>query len=73
MKYADIEHISKRIVDGKFIIFTEHQSTWYPNMPLRMLSYIARTFERMFGAGSLYSTVLVKIPTPKFYVFYNGV
>lgn len=51
----------------------EHQSTFTPNMPLRDLLYIARELEPMIKDISVYASKLVKIPTPKFVVFYNGV
>ena len=62
------------IMDGKIVCFTEHQSTVNPNMPLRLLIYAARTYERnqLTGKDVLYSTRLVKIPVPEFYVLYNG-
>ena len=61
------------IMDGKFVCFIEHQSTINPNMPLRLLIYAARTFERYFlNENLIYSSNLLKIPTPEFYVLYNG-
>lgn len=50
----------------------EHQSTINPNMPLRDLFYVAQVLQGMVKDENLYSTSLVKIPTPKFVVFYNG-
>ena len=50
----------------------EHQSSFNPNMPLRFLQYIAREYEKLLKGKSLYYTNLVKIPTPRFVVFYNG-
>lgn len=50
----------------------EHQSTINPNMPLRDLFYVAQVLQGMVKDENLYSTSLVKIPTPKFIVFYNG-
>ena len=50
----------------------EHQSSFNPNMPLRFLQYIAREYEKLMKGKSLYYTNLVKIPTPRFVVFYNG-
>ena len=41
-------------------------------MPLRDLLYIARQLERYVKDETLYSTVLTKIPVPRFVVFYNG-
>ena len=50
----------------------EHQSTWNPNMPLRDLFYIASEYQMLADQKSLYSSVLCRIPVPKFLVFYNG-
>lgn len=50
----------------------EHQSTYNPNIPLRNLFYIADEYQRLVVQKSLYSTVIQKIPTPRFIVFYNG-
>lgn len=49
----------------------EHQSTYNPNIPMRDLFYIARLYEKVIVEKTLYSTTLVKIPTPRFMVFYN--
>lgn len=50
----------------------EHQSTPCPNMPLRDLFYVAKLLKKITQEDDLYSSKPVKIPTPKFYVFYNG-
>ena len=50
----------------------EQQSTYCPNMPLRNLQYISRELESWLKGRSLYVSRLVKIPTPRFIVFYNG-
>lgn len=50
----------------------EHQASFNPNMPLRDLIYIARQLEKFFLNKSIYSSKLVKIPVPRFVVFYNG-
>ncbi|MCO7120500.1 Rpn family recombination-promoting nuclease/putative transposase [Ihubacter massiliensis] len=60
------------IIDGRLIILIEHQSTINPNMPLRMLVYIAKEYEKFYFSKAIYSKQLVKIPTPELYVFYNG-
>ena len=62
------------IMDGKFICFIEHQSSINQNMPLRCLIYAARTYDRktIYDERLMYSTQLIKIPTPEFYVLYNG-
>ena len=60
------------IMDDVFICFIEHQSSINPNMALRLLIYLARTYERFFTGDDLYRSTLIKIPTPEFYVLYNG-
>ena len=50
----------------------EHQSTYNPNMPLRELIYFVTIIKKLVENKYLRSHKLVKIPTPKFAVFYNG-
>ncbi len=52
----------------------EHQSTYNPNMPLRGFSYFARLYEQYISEHDLdiYGTKSVKIPAPRYIVFYNG-
>ncbi len=52
----------------------EAQSTWNPNMPLRGLFYFARLFQGYVEANELdiYSRAQVKLPVPRYVVFYNG-
>ena len=54
------------------IYLYEHQSTVNPNMPLRDLFYITSEFSELVELKSLYSSALIKLPTPNFVVFYNG-
>ena len=60
------------LIDGKIITLVEHQSTINANMPLRFLQYAARLYERIENPRDRYLRRLKKIPTPEFYVFYNG-
>ena len=60
------------IMDGVFICFVEHQSTINPNMALRLLIYLARTYERFYTGDDLYKSTLIELPTLEFYVLYNG-
>ena len=60
------------LIDGKIIALTEHQSTINANMPLRFLQYAARLYEHIQNPRDRYLKYLKKIPTPEFYVFYNG-
>ncbi len=50
----------------------EHQSTYNPNMPLRDLIYVSCEYQKLIVNKTLYSSMIQKIPTPKFIVFYNG-
>ena len=57
---------------GTYLNLYEHQSTVNPNMPLRCLIYIAKEYEKLMDKSSLYSSRQQQIPTPCFFVFYNG-
>ncbi len=53
----------------------EQQSSWNPNMPIRGLMYFGKVYETYFdriGKERLFFNSLIKIPTPKYIVFYNG-
>ncbi|MCM1128253.1 MAG: hypothetical protein NC429_17520 [Lachnospiraceae bacterium] len=50
----------------------EHQSTLPVNLPLRDLLYIADILQKMVMDKTIYSSRRVKIPSPEFIVFYNG-
>ena len=60
------------VIDGKFVVLIEHQSTINKNMPLRFLMYMARVYEKMIDNKAVYKQNLIKIPTPEFIVLYNG-
>jgi len=49
-------------IDGKLIVLLEHQSTVNPNIPLRMLMYIARLYEQIIGAKNIYASTRITIP-----------
>lgn len=70
--YMNIINDVSCLIDGKIIILAEHQSTINENMPLRFLEYIARLYEKLQNPKDRYLRKLSKIPTPEFYVFYNG-
>ena len=60
------------LIEGKFIVLIEHQSSINPNMPLRALVYLAKEYEREYFGKDVYSRKKIPIPTPEIYVFYNG-
>ena len=70
--YMNIVNDVSCLVDNKIIVLAEHQSTINENMPLRFLQYIARLYEKLQKPTDRYLRTLSKIPTPEFYVFYNG-
>ena len=61
------------LVDG-FMNLYEHQSTYNPNMPLRDCLYMLQLYQNYIDSRNLdlYSSMLLKIPTPRLIVFYNG-
>lgn len=54
------------------VVLGEHQSTINNNIPIRLLMYVGRTYEQLLSGHRKYETELIEIPTPEFYVFYNG-
>ena len=60
------------LVDGQFILMIEHQSTVNPNMPLRLLEYIARIYGNTVDSRAKFSRHLVPLARPEFIVFYTG-
>lgn len=50
----------------------EHQSTYCPNMPLRGFLYFADLYRKQLKGTDLSIRRLIRIPTPHYIVFYNG-
>jgi hypothetical protein len=59
-------------IDNRLVILIEHQSTINNNMPLRLLLYISDVYQNIVDHKALLHQKLVKIPTPRFIVLYNG-
>ena len=59
------------VLDSNLSLY-EHQSTVCPNMPIRNLIYFTNLVEPLIKKRNLYGRSLIKIPTPKFAIFYNG-
>ncbi len=61
------------IIDGQVNIY-EHQSTYSPNIPIRMLIYFSRLLEGHIENEnrSLYARKRILFSSPRFIVFYNG-
>lgn len=60
------------LVNDKIVVFAEHQSTINENMPLRFLGYVSRVYEQMLDSRKRFARKPQMLPTPEFYVFYNG-
>ena len=52
----------------------EQQSSYNPNMPLRMMQYAGNLYEKYIRENGLnkYGSELLQLPVPKLIVFYNG-
>jgi hypothetical protein len=52
----------------------EQQSTYNPNMPLRMMQYAGNLFERYIKQRNMnkYGCHILQLPVPRLIVFYNG-
>ena len=60
------------VLDKRFVVLVEHQSTINGNLPLRDLLYIATVLKRMIDTKQLYREKTLRIPRPSFIVLYNG-
>jgi hypothetical protein len=60
-------------IGGKVVVLIEHQSSVNPNMPLRLLMYIARLYEKLTADRRTFGGKQIKIPRPEFIVLYNGI
>ena len=54
------------------LMLYEHKSTVNPNMPLRNLIYVTKVLQNITRNETLYSTMLIRLPAPRFVFFYNG-
>ena len=63
------------VADTALLNLYEQQSTYNPNMPLRLLQYLGSLYEKYINARSLnkYGSELILLPPPRLVVFYNGV
>ena len=69
--YMGIKNDVSFVIDSRLSLY-EHQSTYSPNLPLRFLMYVADLYSSMTRQKDLYSEKVVKLPPPKFLIFYNG-
>ncbi len=71
--YIKMKNDISFLIDSQMNLF-EHQSTFNPNMPLRGMEYFAELYGNYVRENGLdiYAGSLQKIPTPRYFVFYNG-
>lgn len=70
--YMNYKNDVSFVFDFRLMIY-EHQSTVNPNMPLRDLIYVTKVLQGQIRDKNLHHAALIRIPAPKFIVFYNGV
>ena len=59
-------------LENELVVIIEHQSTINQNMPTRLLLYIAMLYLNILDEQARYARRLISIPTPRFFVLYNG-
>lgn len=69
--YMSMHNDVSFIIDSQLSLY-EHQSTVNPNLPLRYLMYVSDLYSSLTINENLYGTKAIKLPTPKFIIFYNG-
>jgi len=70
--YIDRNNDLSFVVNDRYLVMSECQSTINRNIPMRCLGYVNRTLENLAGREVLYGRNLVKFPAPEFYLFYVG-
>ena len=70
--YKPFDNDISMLLNDRLIVLIEHQSTPNQNMPLRFLEYYVHLLYGIVPAKARYREKLYKIPSPEFYVFYNG-
>ena len=69
--YMSMQNDVSFIIEMRLHLY-EHQSTYSPNLPVRYLLYVADVYSDYTKDMNLYGSRPVKLPTPKFVIFYNG-
>ena len=69
--YMSMQNDVSFIIDMRLNLY-EHQSTYSPNLLVRYLLYVADVYSDYTKDMNLYGTKAVKLPTPRFVIFYNG-
>lgn len=71
--YIKMKNDVSLLIDGNMTLW-EQQSSYNPNMPVRGFMYFASLYESYIelNGKNIYGSSLVRIPTPKYVVLYNG-
>ncbi|MBQ0162036.1 MAG: hypothetical protein KBS84_02605 [Treponema sp.] len=71
--YITMKNDISFLIDSQMNLY-EQQSTYNPNMPLRGLMYFSQLYQMYLSENEkdVHRPKLIKIPNPKFIVFYNG-
>ena len=62
------------LVGKHLIILVEAQSTWSPNIVIRALMYLVKTYNEYFKENkqNIYGTAAIELPRPELYIIYTG-
>ncbi len=71
--YLGMHNDTSFLISDIISIF-EHQASYNPNMPVRMLQYLGHLYEGYIIRNKLnkFGSALLELPVPKLVVFYNG-
>ena len=72
--YNDLGFVVKENGKDKVIVLVEAQSTWNPNMPLRMWFYLSETYRDYVKKTrqNLYGSKKIQLPPPEMYLIFTG-
>ncbi len=71
--YMGMKNDVSFIVDSDISLY-EHQSTYNPNMPVRMLMHLGNQYDKYIKqtGQNIYGRTQMHLPVPRLVVFYNG-
>ena len=71
--YMGMKNDVSFIVDSEISMY-EHQSSYNPNMPVRLLMYLGRQYDKYIKktGQNIYGTKQMTLPIPRLVTFYNG-
>ena len=71
--YMGMKNDTSFILSNRMSVY-EHQSSYNPNMPVRMLEYVGKLYSGYITKNKVnkYGSTQIMLPVPKLVVFYNG-